>query len=337
MKKYLNLIAILAVLGIGAILGGTALSTSAQQSTWTPAPGTPPNCPNTTPGCNAPINVGSLAQVKTGWLTLGKFIFNPTGNPGSVPLNSVLTAMDTDGTVGWAAAGGGSGIPSNIVVLDNTTPNWTVPAGVTRIMVEVWGGGGGSSFDDYTPNTGGHMWGGAGGGYAKGVYSVTPGAVYNVTVGIGGTGNYSGSGQNGTPSSFGSLVVATGGGACQSCIVTAAAAATNQVPLGGTGTAGLLTMTGGNGFNAITYKEETYNSNPNYPTGWTSDYRILAGQGGQGANGGAGGRSGVTVSDLVFNYCSDGQVPGGGAGGGYKNSAKTQACNGAKGRVVIQY
>ena len=52
---------------------------------------------------------------------------------------------------------------------------WTAPAGVTKVLVEMWGAGGG-----------GDSVGGGGGAYARSVVSVTPGAVYLITVGGGG-------------------------------------------------------------------------------------------------------------------------------------------------------
>ncbi len=53
---------------------------------------------------------------------------------------------------------------------------FTVPAGITRVLVEVWGAGGGGS-------SGG---GGAGGMYILSVQDVSPGTVLNITIGLGG-------------------------------------------------------------------------------------------------------------------------------------------------------
>lgn len=55
---------------------------------------------------------------------------------------------------------------------------WTVPAGVTKIMIEIWGGGGGGA-------AGG---GGGSGAYSQVVENVTPGNIVNITVGSGGLG-----------------------------------------------------------------------------------------------------------------------------------------------------
>jgi hypothetical protein len=68
---------------------------------------------------------------------------------------------------------------------NNCTQTWTVPAGVTSILVECWGGGGG----------GGYATGGAGGGYITGKITVTPASVANLIIGAGG--RYSTSSTNG--------------------------------------------------------------------------------------------------------------------------------------------
>jgi hypothetical protein len=85
--------------------------------------------------------------------------------------------------------------------------SWTVPANVTRIEVLVIGGGGGGS-DCNNTGLGYRISGGGGGagGAAQGIYTVTPGTVYTVTVGAGGARQ-----SNGGTTSFGALISATGG------------------------------------------------------------------------------------------------------------------------------
>lgn len=69
----------------------------------------------------------------------------------------------------------------------STSGSFTVPAGVTAITVEVWGGGGAGGGATGNPSAGG---GGAGGSYVKNIgYTVIPGNTYTVTVGTGGTGS----------------------------------------------------------------------------------------------------------------------------------------------------
>ncbi len=80
---------------------------------------------------------------------------------------------------------------------------YTVPSNCRKILVQIVGGGGGSA---------GYCEAGGAGGFAEGVFSVTPGATYAVTIGGGGggVGYYAAAGRGGT-SSFGSLISATGG------------------------------------------------------------------------------------------------------------------------------
>lgn len=63
----------------------------------------------------------------------------------------------------------------------NTSGTFTVPAGITSITVEAWGGGGKGG----SRTTTGVAGGGGGGAYSKGTLPVTPGQSYNFTVGAG--------------------------------------------------------------------------------------------------------------------------------------------------------
>ena len=89
--------------------------------------------------------------------------------------------------------------------------SWTAPEGVFSVTAEVWGGGGGGG-----GGTGGGSGGsgGGGGGYAKKTVGVTPGQVYNFTVGNGGAGIPSSMGTSGGQSWFKDTgtAVANGGG-----------------------------------------------------------------------------------------------------------------------------
>jgi hypothetical protein len=107
-----------------------------------------------------------------------------------------------------ASVGGSTSIPfSNMVVY--STPgsySWTCPIGVTKVMVELWGAGGG----------GRHLnQGGQGGGYGKQYVSVIEGSNYSVVVGSGGypfswgSSTVSAAGGN---SSFGSIIANGGSG-----------------------------------------------------------------------------------------------------------------------------
>jgi hypothetical protein len=121
----------------------------------------------------------------------------------------------------------------------NVSGTYTVPAGVTTITVQAWGGGGGGAGgeDGYF----GSGDGGGGGAYASSVLSVTPGAQYTITVGAGGAGGTpnSGAAPSGGTSSFGTLVVAGGG--------QGALGGYGSGGAGGTATAGQTQYAGGAG------------------------------------------------------------------------------------------
>jgi hypothetical protein len=92
--------------------------------------------------------------------------------------------------------------------------SFTVPVGVNKIMVEVWGGGAGGGSGSFS--WGFASWGGAAGGYGKSILSVQAGTVYQIVVGIGGQ-FYSGANNwffysfPGGTSNFGNLIQSTGG------------------------------------------------------------------------------------------------------------------------------
>lgn len=85
--------------------------------------------------------------------------------------------------------------------------DWTVPADVTEVMVEMWGAGGGGALGG----------GGGSGGYIKAIFSVTPGQVLTTFIGVGGAGVSNGmavsaaDGQSTSISSGGFSIVANGG------------------------------------------------------------------------------------------------------------------------------
>ena len=134
---------------------------------------------------------------------------NVTGN---IKLNGVMgtpgqvLGVNPSGNLTWM------NVPnpgfSNFQVF-NSAGNFTVPAGITKIMIEVWGAGGAGSG---TPGAGFGGSGGGGGGYGKSIFSVSPATQYSVTIGAGGTGVINGSGNAGGASSFDVLISAFGGG-----------------------------------------------------------------------------------------------------------------------------
>ena len=118
------------------------------------------------------------------------------------------------GEAGPAGPPGGSGGFNGIAEFTQTG-TFTVPAGVTHILVEMWGagGGGGSGASEGCP--GGH---GAAGGYTRAVIAVTPGATCTMLVGQGGAGGPFSGGPGGAGESSAvldgleNLLAAAGGG-----------------------------------------------------------------------------------------------------------------------------
>lgn len=72
---------------------------------------------------------------------------------------------------------------SGTVIALTSGTSWTVPSGVTSIVVEVIGGGAGGGTD----NAAGGSGGGGGGAYSKNTLTVTPGASIAYGIGVGGT------------------------------------------------------------------------------------------------------------------------------------------------------
>jgi hypothetical protein len=154
------------------------------------------------------------------------------GNNGDFYINTTTNIIYGPKTAsGWgsgttlsASSSGGSLTNTNFQVFD-TSGNFIVPAGVTKIMVECWGAGGG------TAPVSGFARGGDG-GYGKSIFTVTPGSSYPISVGLGTLGA-------GGASSFGTNLIISNGGdfaVGASCIIN-----------GGTST-GSISITGQYGF-----------------------------------------------------------------------------------------
>jgi glycine rich protein/IPT/TIG domain-containing protein len=124
----------------------------------------------------------------------------PSGPPGP------KGATGAQGPAGPQGPGGLTGVKDF-----TESGTFTVPDGVTHVMVELWGGGGAASL---VVNGAGTF--GGGGAYTKTVVPVTSGDVYTVTVGVGGVCALTGGdlAANGGESifSFGSTILAFAGG-----------------------------------------------------------------------------------------------------------------------------
>jgi hypothetical protein len=108
----------------------------------------------------------------------------------------------------WYNQGNNATIPASGYAGPNaqvfaSSSTFTVPDGITSLRITVYGGGGGGQSSNQRS--------GGAGGFASGVYTVTSGTTYTVTVGAGGAGAASGTASSGQTSSFSSLISATGG------------------------------------------------------------------------------------------------------------------------------
>jgi hypothetical protein len=105
---------------------------------------------------------------------------------GNINLTGTIKANGVDGTAGqflmknssgllnWGDAGNFKNVAAFTDTL-NSFIGWNVPAGITKIWVELWGGGGAGLFT-----------GGGGGGYMSLLFNVTPAQFLQITVGKGG-------------------------------------------------------------------------------------------------------------------------------------------------------
>jgi hypothetical protein len=173
--------------------GSTAPSVTVAFQDWIDTSGANPLWKKRNAANNAWITIGTISA-STIAFEGASTLPSQSGNSGEY--------LKTNGTVAtWEPVV--SGI--NAADVFASSGNWTCPAGVQKVLVSVIGGGGGGK-GALSPGggDGGH------GGYGVGVLTVTPGTVYTVTVGSGGTGNTLGSGTAGGTSTF-ETISATGG------------------------------------------------------------------------------------------------------------------------------
>jgi hypothetical protein len=207
------------------------------------------------------------------------------------------------------------------------TGSWVVPAGVTKIMVEVWGaGGGGSAYG-----------GGGGGAYMYGYFTVTPGQTISYNIGDGGAGDLD-EGVNGQLSSVtvggtASLIASGGNG---SLLFGSVLQPTHGGSFNASGTSNYFGRQGQPGAGSVyTYMQ----------SGSTTFLQNIAGgKGGNAANSENTGGPGAT---LLYNLSTStimrskegnfGRQPGGGGNGGYYLSAAVFLNGGGGGDGMVSF
>lgn len=190
------------------------------------------------------------------------------------------------------------------------TFTFTVPTGITRLKVYLWGAGGGGGGSSGAGSAGSA---GANGGYCEGYFLVTPGQSIAVTIGTGGAGGNAATpsnGSQGTPTSFGSLCSSTGGGGGGTGF---GVIYTGPFATGGVASGASINIGGGIG-------------GYGFPFSGTS----AAGGTAQGDYGRPGG-------SIATGTGAPGIFPGGGGGGGANNSGGGNGGPGANGFIVVEY
>ncbi|MCB0768214.1 MAG: choice-of-anchor J domain-containing protein, partial [Flavobacteriales bacterium] len=201
----------------------------------------------------------------------------------------------------------------------NSSGTFLVPAGVSQVTVECWGGGGRGG----TRSSNGRGGGGGGGAYARSTITVIEGNTYTVTVGSGSTGTGAGG-----DSWFGTAttVMAKGGSSCGNNSSSGANGGSASASIG------TVKYAGGDGANATSSRGGG---------GGSSAGTAANGNDGSGSTGGnapSGGGDGGNGGNGTIASGQDGSTPGGGGGGAERGCCSTASGgDGANGRVVLTY
>ena len=278
----------------------------------------------------------------------GAIAVNGATNYGAT--NQVLTSTG-NGPPQWAAipgggGGGGSCFNTYTVCLTSTYTTttaytFTVPALITVIKIQVWGGGAGGGVNGGSSGSGSSGGGGAG-GYAEGTFAVTAGNTYAVSVGAAGAGVQGGA----HPASAAAASSVTGTGIAISATAGAAGGAgsgTSSNPQdggaggrGGIGSGGSFNSTLGNGGSGgaggITGTNGCNGGGASGTGHYDGTGAYFPGGGGGGGNGGGNGVGNAGTSAINNARANTGA----GGGGGYGNGGQ-YAGDGAAGVVIIYW
>lgn len=246
------------------------------------------------------------------------------GQAGSA--NQVLMSTGS-GTMAWADL---TQYTAHETFVTAGAGTWTVPVGVTKIMVEAWGAGGGGSCQG----------GGGGGGYISAYFTVVPGASVSYTVGNNGVGSNcsttaSNHGELSSVTVNSILVRGLGGLGCYSYSSTGFFL--------GRGGAFSVSPSSFRNWRGMAGEDGTPNQvnymNPSSGVYWL---QTVCGSGGNGANSSnTGSHGGITLENgiTILKYVTGGtaQQPGGGGSGNTPINTSYYGGSGADGMVVINY
>jgi hypothetical protein len=210
----------------------------------------------------------------------------PTGPPG-IGLPGPTGPTGPAGPQGSPGPIGPTGLPGTGILngTQDFTGNgiWTAPSGVTRVIVELWGGGGGGGIN------GGPLgltsgFGGGAGAYARSVIVVTPGNIYSVTIGAGGAEDVDGGASQFTDNT--NTVLLQSGGGVQGYDGSGSKTCSSSPPYCGSGgTPSATAQIGHSGAGALPLGNCTPSGGPGYPV---QGFSTTVGAGGSGAYSAAG-------------------------------------------------
>jgi hypothetical protein len=267
---------------------------------------------------------------------------------GNINLNGTIKVNGNDGAAGQVLGKNGSGnlqwqtpaataaADENIAVYTATTPGavqtFTVPADVTKLTMEAWGGGGTGGSTVVSPLQGVMGGGGGGGGgYVKANFTVVPGGTINIIVGKGGTAAAAASSSSVTVNGI-TVSAEPGGNAVSTAPLVGGLTST-----GGRG--GGLAVSDGN-FRSYQFTKGADGAAPIYTVSivatnqYTDNYQW--GSGGNAGNssntGGTGGQSVGLGLNYHYSQGSFGGTPGGGGGGD-----RGRITPGGDGLVVVRW
>ena len=185
---------------------------------------------------------------------------------------------------------------------------FTVPDGVTKILVTAFGGGGGGNFA-----------GGQGGSWIlRKAFSVVPRTTIPITIGAGGTGQ----------ENRGTSTAGTDGGAT---------VIGNLITLAGGVLGGKTIPVGHNGAQGGDYDFDSRDSPMSYGGAPGDSDGDRSGGGGGGAGYGRGGNGGDGYQGTYGYSGDDGGIGAGGGGGGSSNRYMGRGGNGGNGIVIIEW
>jgi hypothetical protein len=265
-------------------------------------------CPDPSPVTASPAVICQGDTTALNATSAGNSILWYTVPAGGTPIGTSLSGNDFSvspivTTTYYAEAIAGAVVVTNTFNFTNTSQNYTVPAGVTTLTVDVRGAKGGMGYQAYSQ--------GGNGGRVTGTIAVTSGQVLRIYVGgMGGNGSTSSGGAPGyNGGGLGSLysgAYAGGGGGGASDIRIPPYALADRIAVGGGG--------GGAGFNySITdYERGGYGGGLIGEGGYAAGILMQSGYPGAGGTQTAGG-----VGGYYSGYCgaSNGSLGIGGNGG----------------------